>query len=108
LRVAVYLALVAQVLGLGVLTAYALWSYGQCERNGHPGAPWLGPALMVSGLLVSLLRRAYFGLLEVIPVTTAMPVLIVAIVLTSVGFGVTVYDWQKGRRREAVRDQALP
>jgi hypothetical protein len=111
LRGAFYFGLVAQVLGLGVLAAYAVWSYLQCKRNGRPGAPWLGPALLVSGLLISLLRRAYFGLFEVIPVTRAMPVLIIGILLMSVGFGVTVHDWHKRRRREAgaaARDQPLP
>jgi hypothetical protein len=47
------------------------------------------------GTLFSMLRRLYFGIFEVTPVTTATPVLAIATLFVFAGLALMLRDWRK-------------
>ena len=99
LRLLFYAGLVIQPVGFVILTAFAVRSYLQGRRNRLPGSPWLGPLFVAFGILFSMLRRLYVGMLEVIPITTAAPVLVIAGLFVLAGLTLMFRDWRKARER---------
>jgi hypothetical protein len=80
----------------GILAAYAIRTYVQCRRGAQRGAPWRGPMLVAAGILVSLLRRMYVGVWDGIPVTKAMPALIIEALLLVLGLALIVRECGAG------------
>jgi len=66
----------------------------QGRRNKLPGSPWLGRLLVAVGFLFAMPRRLYFGMIEVIPVTKAAPVLVIATLFVFAGLTLMSRDWR--------------
>ena len=69
----------------------------QGRRNKLPGSPWLGRLLVAFGFLFAMPRRLYFGMIEVIPVTKAAPVLVIATLFVFAGLTLMFRDWRRAR-----------
>ena len=92
-----YAHLVIQVVGIVILTAVAVRNYLRGRRNRRPDSPWLGALLVAVGCLIALLRRLYFGAIEVIPVTKATHVLVIALLFGFVGLALMLREWRRAR-----------
>jgi len=90
------IAIVIELVGLGLSIIAAVKSYLEFKRRGKEALRlMLGSLLLASGIAVILARRVYFGTLGVIPITYGT-VALVGLLLVVVGCFLIVRDWRHG------------
>ena len=58
--------------------------------------------------LTALLRRLYFGAIEMIPVTKAAPVLVIALLFGFVGLALMLREWRRAASRQIKKRECEP